>query len=89
MNWNIMNSSKFKANATELPNLSVKPYFQYGLGLQKTVNDNFTAFVQVMLRNGGQRYCRKCRIEIPHHLMIVLWSKESTKTIATQDASAS
>lgn len=54
MNWNIMNSSEFMANAAELPSLSVKPYVQYGFGLQKTVNDNFTAYAQVLLRNGGQ-----------------------------------
>ena len=54
MNWNIMNSSEFMANAAELPSLSVKPYVQYGFGLQKTVNDNFTAYAQVLLRNGGR-----------------------------------
>lgn len=54
MNWNIMNSLEVMANAAELPSLSIKPYFQYGLGLQKTVNDNFTAYAQVLLRNGGR-----------------------------------
>lgn len=54
MNWNIMNDSEFKANMTSLPDLSMKPYVQYGLGIQRTVNDNFTAYGQVLLRNGGR-----------------------------------
>lgn len=54
MNWNIMNDSHYHARMTELPALSVKPYFQYGFGLQKLVNDNFTVFGQVSLRHGGR-----------------------------------
>lgn len=49
-----MNDSEFKANMTSLPDLSMKPYVQYGLGIQRTVNDNFTAYGQVLLRNGGR-----------------------------------
>ena len=54
MNWNIMNDSEFTANMATLPDLSMKPYFQYGLGIQKTINDNFTAYGQVLLRHGGR-----------------------------------
>jgi len=55
MNWNIMDKTKFFANETELPNMSVKPYVQYGLGLQKvTKNENFTGFGQLVFRNGGR-----------------------------------
>ncbi|HIT92440.1 MAG TPA: hypothetical protein IAD11_05895 [Candidatus Stercorousia faecigallinarum] len=54
MNWNIMNDSQFTANMATLPNLSMKPYVQYGLGIQKTINDNFTAYGQVLLRHGGR-----------------------------------
>jgi len=55
VNWNIMNNqSHFLANETALPNLSIKPYFQYGLGVQKLFNDNFTGFAQVALRSGGR-----------------------------------
>ena len=54
MNWNIMESGHFKANDTTLPELSVKPYIQYGLGIQKLFSDNFTAFAQVAIRNGGR-----------------------------------
>ena len=54
MNWNIMNDSQFTANMATLPDLSLKPYVQYGLGIQKTINDNFTAYGQVLIRNGGR-----------------------------------
>lgn len=54
MNWNIMNDSEFTANMATLPDLSIKPYVQYGLGIQKTINDNFTAYGQVLIRNGGR-----------------------------------
>lgn len=54
VNWNIMNHSEFMANAAQLPYLSVKPYFQYGLGIQRIVNDYFSAYGQVLLRNGGR-----------------------------------
>ena len=49
-----MNDSQFTANMATLPNLSMKPYVQYGLGIQKTINDNFTAYGQVLLRHGGR-----------------------------------
>ena len=54
MNWNIVNDSQFTANMATLPDLSMKPYVQYGLGIQKTINDNFTAYGQVLIRNGGR-----------------------------------
>ncbi len=34
--------------------LSVKPYFQYGIGLQKKCGERFSGFGQAMLRNGGR-----------------------------------
>lgn len=54
MNWNIMNAGHFKAADTTLPELSMKPYVHYGLGIQKLFSDNFTAFAQVGIRNGGR-----------------------------------
>lgn len=53
-NWNIMNDSQYMANATALPELSVKPYFKYGLGIQKLLGDNITGYAQIVLRNGGR-----------------------------------
>lgn len=54
MNWNLFTDTEFKANDLTLPYLSVKPYVQYGVGIQRVVNDNFTAFAQVLLRHGGR-----------------------------------
>ena len=49
-----MNDSQYLANEVALPELSVKPYFQYGLGVQKLFGDNFTGFAQVLFRSGGR-----------------------------------
>lgn len=54
MVWNVMDKARFKANDVSLPNMSVDPYFQYGIGLQKRIGDRFTGFGQAMLRNGGR-----------------------------------
>jgi len=54
MVWNIMDKTDFKAQNVNLPELSVKPYVQYGVGLQKRWGERFTGFGQVMLRNGGR-----------------------------------
>ena len=54
MVWNIMDQTDFHANNVSLPELSVKPYFQYGVGLQKRWGDRFTGFLQAMLRSGGR-----------------------------------
>ena len=54
MVWNAMDRARFKANDVSLPNMSVDPYFQYGIGLQKRIGDRFTGFGQAMLRNGGR-----------------------------------
>ena len=53
MNWNIMGTD-VTANQTSLPDMYVKPYVQYGVGVQKTVGERLTAFLQVVLRNGGR-----------------------------------
>lgn len=54
MTWNIMDKTKFYAAEVPLSQLSVKPYFEYGAGLQKRYGDRFTGFGQAMLRNGGR-----------------------------------
>lgn len=54
MVWNVMDRARFKANDVSLPNMSVDPYFQYGIGLQKRIGNRFTGFGQAMLRNGGR-----------------------------------
>ncbi len=54
MIWNIMDRTKFYANNVSLPNMSVDPYVQYGVGVQKKIGERFTGFGQAMMRNGGR-----------------------------------
>ena len=54
MVWNILNETKFTANNVRLPEMSIKPYVEYGVGLQKIWNDKCSGFLQAMLRNGGR-----------------------------------
>ncbi len=54
MVWNLMDNTKFQANDVALPQMSVDPYVQYGVGLQKRWGDRFTSFGQTLIRNGGR-----------------------------------
>lgn len=54
MVWNLMNETNVCANGVTLPQMSIKPYVEYGLGIQRLYKDNFTAFGQAMIRNGGR-----------------------------------
>lgn len=54
MVWNIMDSQRFYANEVPLPQMSVAPYVEYGVGLQRKWAEKFTGFVQTMLRGGGR-----------------------------------
>ena len=54
MVWNLMGKTDVMANDVRLPQLSVKPYVQYGVGVQRSWADRFTAFFQTMIRNGGR-----------------------------------
>ena len=54
MVWNLMNETKATANNVRLPEMSVKPYVEYGVGVQRNWADKFTAFLQAMIRNGGR-----------------------------------
>lgn len=54
MVWNLLNDTNVTANSVALPQMSIKPYVEYGVGVQKSYKDRFTGFVQVMLRNGGR-----------------------------------
>ena len=46
--------SDLYGNNVQLPALSIKPYAEYGLGIQKLWNDKFTGFMQGMIRSGGR-----------------------------------
>ena len=54
MVWNLLDESKVTADSVRLPEMSIKPYVQYGVGIQKRVNDKFLAFGQAMIHNGGR-----------------------------------
>lgn len=54
MVWNIMDSQRFYANEVQLPQMSVAPYVEYGVGLQRKWAEKFTGFAQTMLRGGGR-----------------------------------
>ena len=54
MVWNIIDDTKFKANDVFLPELSIKPYVQYGIGIQKRWGERVTGFLEAMIRNGGR-----------------------------------
>lgn len=54
MVWNIIDHARFQANDVYLPDLSVKPFVQYGAGIQKRYGDRFTGFLEAMIRNGGR-----------------------------------
>ena len=54
MVWNLLDDSKVRANDVRLPEMSIKPYVQYGLGVQKRFNDRILAFGQAMISNGGR-----------------------------------
>jgi len=54
MVWNILDKTDFSAASIGLPDLSIKPYVQYGVGLQKRWGERFTGFGQAMIRNGGR-----------------------------------
>lgn len=52
--WNVMDKTNFNANNVSLPELSVKPYVRYGLGVRKTWGEVCTGFFQTYFTNGGR-----------------------------------
>lgn len=54
MVFNIMDNQKFQANDVQLPQMSIAPYIEYGLGVQRRWGERFTGFGQAMLRGGGR-----------------------------------
>ena len=51
---NVMNNSRFKADDISLPELSIKPYVRYGVGVQTRWGDKFTGFIQSYVTSGGR-----------------------------------
>ena len=54
MVWNLLNETHTEANGVKLPEMHTKPYVEYGVGLQRTWADKFSAYGQAMLRHGGR-----------------------------------
>lgn len=54
MIWNIMDNTQFMANQVYLPELSVKPFVKYGVGVRKSWGEKFTGFFQTYITNGGR-----------------------------------
>lgn len=55
MVWNLLDKNKVTAGDVRLPEMSIKPYVQYGVGVQKTFkNDTLTFFGQTLIQNGGR-----------------------------------
>lgn len=54
MIWNLLDKSKVSADDVRLPEMSIKPYVQYGVGVQKRFKDRYMAFGQAMIQNGGR-----------------------------------
>ena len=52
--WNILNASRFSPNDVILGEISLKPYVQYGVGIQKSVGEDYTGYIQTTIRNGGR-----------------------------------
>lgn len=52
--WNIMDKTQFMANNVSLPELSVKPFVKYGVGVRKTWGERMTGFLQCYFTNGGR-----------------------------------
>ena len=52
---NFMDKTNFTANTIRLPQMSIDPYVEYGLGIQRRWNGNCQAFGQATVRNGGRR----------------------------------
>lgn len=54
MVWNLLNQTETTANNIALPQMHIRPYIEYGLGIQKRWADQFTGYLQAMIRNGGR-----------------------------------
>ena len=54
MIWNVMDKTHYQAQNVDLPETSIRPYVQYGVGLKKSWGDRFTGWAQIALRNGGR-----------------------------------
>ncbi len=52
--FNFLDKTNFQANDVSLPDLSVKPFVKYGVGVRKLWGERVTGFVQTYVTNGGR-----------------------------------
>ena len=52
--YNILDKTNFTANDAALPELSVKPFVKYGLGVRKSWGERLVGFIQTYITNGGR-----------------------------------
>ena len=49
-----MDRTSFNITDVNIPDMSIRPYIEYGIGVQKRWGERFTGYGQAMLRNGGR-----------------------------------
>ncbi len=54
MVWNIFDKTDFQAQHVDMPEMSVKPYVEYGAGMQKRWGEKVSGYGQIMRRDGGR-----------------------------------
>ncbi len=54
MTWVCMDGARFWANDVAFNNLSIRPFVEYGIGIQKHHGEHATGYLQAMVRNGGR-----------------------------------
>ena len=54
MRWNIIDKTHFSLQDVSIPDMSIDPYVEYGIGIQRRWGERFTGYGQAMIRNGGR-----------------------------------
>lgn len=54
MVWNILGKTDYNTTFVDVPSIGIKPYAQYGFGIQKLWGERLTGFLQFMMRSGGR-----------------------------------
>ncbi len=52
--YNILDKTNFTANDVALPELSIKPFVKYGVGVRKSWGKRFVGYLQSFITNGGR-----------------------------------
>ena len=52
--WSIFDKTNYSTAYIDVPSISVKPYAQYGFGIQKLWGERSSGYVQFMMRSGGR-----------------------------------